>query len=136
MIGKKIRFCPWIPIFGRFFQNHFIRLGNQLTWKIGNGDKIVLGMDPFIGRDHFYKLSGTLIFYLFSPGINMLSHIRNPLAANHDLSYWFLSSDLGLQGGLEIEWKNFIVGIKHLVIKLGEKEYRLVWSWNKSQLRS
>ena len=47
-------------------------------FSFGNSDKIILGMDPFVGGDHFYKISSVLISHLASMGIKSLAHIRNP----------------------------------------------------------
>jgi len=37
-------------------------MGSWLSWRIGNGKKIQLGIDPFIGGEEFYKLSNPLIY--------------------------------------------------------------------------
>jgi hypothetical protein len=82
-----------------------------LTWKVGNGLQVVLGVDSFIGGEHFYRLSEPLCDYLNNMGFNYLGHIRNLASSVPLQNYWLSADDIGLVGTWEIEWNHFIDGL-------------------------
>ena len=45
-------------------------------------------------------------------------------------SQWLTAEDLGLQEDLNVDWNNYIVGLKHASIILVEVDDTLVWYWN------
>jgi hypothetical protein len=42
----------------------FFIVGNFLAWRIGNGTKVKLGVDPWIGRKGVFRLSSELILVM------------------------------------------------------------------------
>ena len=46
------------------FTRTFPWLGSYISWNIGNGEKVILGIDSFVGGDTFYNIPGSfgLIF--------------------------------------------------------------------------
>ena len=49
----------------------------QLGWKVGNGQKIRLGVDPIAGLNSSYLLSEDLRDYLVDYGISNLAEAHN-----------------------------------------------------------
>jgi hypothetical protein len=51
-------------------------LTEWLVWKPGNGRDIRIGVDPMVGSQHYYKLSGNLITTLKQKGIISLANVE------------------------------------------------------------
>lgn len=49
----------------------------MLAWKIGNGDKVFLGMDLWTGSSISHMLSSDLIDWIRDKGISRIAHIHN-----------------------------------------------------------
>lgn len=76
-------------------------MGAGLSWLIGNGSPIYVGIDPVIGGETFYQLSACLISKLHSAGIYRLSQIRSSQGSE---SYWLSAQELDLAEDLASEW--------------------------------
>jgi hypothetical protein len=50
---------------------------NWLAWSIGNGSRVLVGQDPFVGCSESYKLSEDLLQHLKSLEVYSLAHIEN-----------------------------------------------------------
>jgi len=98
-----------------------------LTWKVGSGQRILLGMDPFVGGGSFYKLSDNIVSSLHSNGKFTLAHINKEAFCSN----WLTGQDLNLAGKEALEWSCFLSGLEQNAISLANKPDRLVWSWNK-----
>ena len=71
-------------------------LGRGLTWHVGNGASIRVGLDPIVGMGSPYSLPNDLWEYLEDYGILTLDQARNySLDARH---YWLTADDLDLGG--------------------------------------
>jgi hypothetical protein len=53
----------------------FPLIGNWLVWKIGKGDKVQIGLDPWIGCKESYKIPSHLILDLKNRGYHSLRQI-------------------------------------------------------------
>ena len=62
--------------------NGFIRvlgwISKSLCWKVGRGSAVVIGVDPMIGMEYTFTLSGLVIIYLCDYGITMLDQVCIP----------------------------------------------------------
>ena len=85
-----------------YFWNDFIRIiewiTSQLGWKMGNGLKIRLGVDPIARHNSQYLLSEDLRDYLFDLGISNLAQAQNLDVCGFDGSNWYTAFDLYLGG--------------------------------------
>jgi hypothetical protein len=68
------------PIASNFWKNfmgslHIVK--RWLLWSVGNGTKVQIGHDPFIGCDHMYKLSDALVRHLNDLQVYSLAHITH-----------------------------------------------------------
>jgi len=98
-----------------------------LTWEVGSGQIILLGLDPFVGGGSFYKLSDNLVSSLNSYGIYTLAQIKNEAYG----SKWITGQELHLSGKEDSDWSCFMTVLDQNAISLSNKPYRLVCSWNK-----
>ena len=115
--------------------NSFIKvyhwISRSLSWKVGCGEEIRLGIDPVLGLEVQFLSSPSLIAFLNAQDIWHLSQVRNCSGSMFLEDYWFTAGYLGLPGDLAFEWSNFILALNFVGIKVLEKSDDLVWSLNK-----
>ena len=80
--------------------NGFIRILSWITcklgWKVGNGLKIRLGVNPIVGLDASYILSLDLRDYLADYGISFLAQVHRQDGTSQGFNCWYSASDLDL----------------------------------------
>ena len=85
-----------------YFWNGFIRIFEwitcQLGWRVGNGLKIRLGVDPIAGHNSQYLLFEELRYYLYDLGISNLAQAQNLEVCGLNGSNWYTAYDLYLGG--------------------------------------
>ena len=91
-------------------------LGKCLAWHVGNGQDILVGIDPIIGTHSPSELASSLREYLEDLGIKTLSHAQNILPGQHH--YWYTAEDLCIAGEWKIAWDNFTRGLEYGRIRL------------------
>ena len=74
-------------------------LSKGLTWYVGNGENIRVGLDLIVGMGSPYSLPKNLRDYLEDYGILSLDQARN--YSPDARSYWLTADDLDLGG----DWK-------------------------------
>ena len=92
-------------LFWRGFVQVLSLLGTCLTWKVGDGNNILLGIDPIIGVKNPY-LPEDLRSYLEYLDICTLGQARNTHFPA--MSYWLTADELYLGGSYYDIWNNFI----------------------------
>ena len=70
----------------------------MVGWRAGDGDSIILGIDPIARLNTNFILSSELHAYLNDYGIYTLSQARNRGDMSTFSSYWFSAKDLELGG--------------------------------------
>ena len=93
---------------------------------------MALEIDHFLGGDFFYKLSATLVSFLFDLDFTKISHMQSTNASFNSCNYWYSDSILGLTCDLALEWSHFIVEINHNGMRHNDDAYFLVWAWNRN----
>ena len=138
---KKLSVIDWlrnkrfssrsVSIIWRGFLQILPWLGNHLAWKDGNGNDILLGVDPIIGTHNFYILPEELRSYLEDLDISTLSQAHNILP--DAWSYWYTADELGLGGSLKEAWNAYTKGLLSGGIHLSPLSDSLVWDFNKKE---
>ena len=77
-------------------------------------------MDPVAGLNSYYVLPKDLRNYLEYYGITSLSHAHNLGTRSFSRSYWLSVVDLDLRGCWKEIWTNYVNGLSHGCIRLGE----------------
>ena len=91
-------------------------LGRGLTWHVGNGETIRVGLDPIVGMGSPYSLPKDLWEYLEDYGILSLDQVRN--YSPDARSYWLTADDLDLGGDWKLIWNSYISRLEHGRIRL------------------
>ena len=99
---------------------------SRVAWDIGNGEKLRVGIDPFIGDNGNFKLPEGITEELVVLNITTLNKIRIPYWVVLREGYWFGSKDLWFTG-IYNYIKNLNAGIR-----LRNEEDKIMWSWNKT----
>ena len=86
------------------FLNTLSWLGKCLAWHVGNGQDILVGVDPIIGTHSLSDLPLGLRDYLEDFGIVSLNHAHNTLPGLHN--YWYSTEDLDIVGDWKLAWDN------------------------------
>ena len=77
----------------------------NLTWKVGNGRNVIVGIDSINGLGNDFKLLDHITNYLADIGYYTLAHIKRPFWLIRDNSYLYTAKDLGLVKDLVLEWE-------------------------------
>lgn len=130
---RSKEFCSRnISLFWRGFLQTLPWMGCFLSWQIGNGECIHLGVDPIVGMGSTFILPEDLRSYLADMDICTLAQARNPCSSAP--FYWYSSSDLDLAGSYSSIWNDYINGLSALGIRLNDSPDMLAWSFNRSGL--
>ena len=91
-----------------YFWNGFVRvfiwISKALSWKVGNGKLIILGVDQIMGLDDSYVLSPELVECLHDYVMYSLNHAQNLGRGSNSNGYWLGADDLKLGGDWKEEW--------------------------------
>jgi hypothetical protein len=71
-VRKPIRHSHNASIIWKVVVMAFPLIGNWLVWKIGRGNKVQIGLDPWIGSNDAYRLPHHLVMDLKSQGYHTL----------------------------------------------------------------
>lgn len=90
----------------------FPMVGSWLVWKVGKGNRVRLGVDPWVGCGKNYRLSENLVNILGEKGYFTLSKV-----AHHDCTTiwnqeWKPANVIGLIGEEATEWEGYIDSLK------------------------
>ena len=95
-----------------------------LSWQVGNGESIILGVDPIVGSVAPLSFPEELRTYLEDLDICSLSQAHNPYPnAQH---YWYSARDLDLGGSFASIWNDFIYDLSAAGIRLSDSSDKLV----------
>jgi len=101
-----------------------------LYWRIGDGSRIRIGIDRFVGGGEDFLLSDSLINTLHEKGYCTLNHIKS--CTGHTGSQWISASALRLVGVHILEWSHYLNALKRMGISLSHRDDALVWIHNKT----
>ena len=100
-----------------------------MAWHVGNGQNILVGIDPIIGTHSLSELPLGLREYLEDLGITALIHAQNILPGH--CNYRYTSEDLNIAGDWKYAWENYTRCLEHGRIRLNSLADSLVWDHNK-----
>lgn len=102
-------------------------VGDNLAWKVGKGNQLRIGTDPWPGSENSHILPKDLIEQLHKQGIFYLSHLANPPTTNFWNQGWKNANLLGIVGIQAESLTNYIAALKRSHIRLTDREDELVW---------
>ena len=101
---------------------------HSISWSVGRGILINVGMDPIIGLEDNYVLPRNLIAHLHCRNCVVLQQVWK--MDNDGCYHWLSTEDLQFSGNLMIEWNNYIQRLKQAGVELSDRSDQLVWSKN------
>ena len=96
---------------------------------MGNGNSILIGIDPIIGVQDFITFPVRFKEFLEDLDIVSLSQERNTLPGIH--KYWYTTEDLYVIGDWKIIWDSFTRSLEIGGIRLNTMSDSLIWDFNK-----
>lgn len=105
-------------------------VGNWIVWQIGNGSKLRISEDPWMGVNANFRLSNALLEVLHNQGIFHLKDAVFQMDRNQWIQGWETAERSNLQRELAEEWNQYIKLLSHSAIKRNEDEDQLKWSKN------
>ena len=104
-------------------------LGSGLTWLVGKGSAVRIGIDPIVGLGSPFSLTQDLREYLEDFSIYSLDQARNLTSCAQN--YWFTAEELDLVGNCKHQWDAYTAGLEFGRIRLTEHLDTLLWSHDK-----
>jgi hypothetical protein len=101
-IRRENKNIPNCSIIWKVVIKSFHVIGDGLAWKIGRGDKLRIGSDPWPGSGLAHSLSQELQDHLHTQGLYKLNQIVDPGSTNIWHQGWHSVETLGLEGDLKI----------------------------------
>lgn len=123
---KKVKLCSSI-------WTGLLLLNRWLTWQVGNGYQVSVGIDLILGTSHSGILSPSLLQTLQHLGINYLYQVPNVFVVQHEINSWIPAHELHLSGSVAIEWNLYISGLSHAGIYLNEDLDQIYWSFGSGE---
>jgi hypothetical protein len=102
-------------------------IGDGLAWKVGRGDQVHIGTDPWPGSGNTHSLPQEILDHLHTQGYYKLNQIVDPGSTNIWHQGWYNSDFLELEGELKLHWDNYIFSLQRGHIRLLDKDDELVW---------
>lgn len=100
---------------------------NNLVWKVGNGRKLQIGEDPWLGCKRQHILLDHTIHELRKKGFYMLNQLPDPLRSIPWGQAWKSNLSLGLEGEDAIKLSRYYYDLSRAQVKLRDFEDELIW---------
>ena len=123
-IRRKAFAANSVSVIWKGFLHTLSWVGCGLTWKVGNGEDIRVGIDQIMGTAALLVLPQYLHDYLEDYGIITLAQARNFTPG--EKSYWFTAEDLEMGGEWGHLWNKFITGLEYGRIRLTHQKDSLI----------
>jgi hypothetical protein len=107
-------------------------LDNWVASKIGHGNKLKIGEDPWIGCSGNHRSLDPLLVTLHAKGITRLDDASKNVDQGVGIQCWKTAKDLELQDDQAAQWTQYTNLLKHNAICLKEKDDELKWTRNKA----
>eukprot|EP00253_Pinus_taeda_P035974 PITA_35974 len=99
-----------------------------LAWQIGNGEKLRIGKDPWVGCNEKFALSPGLIRHLESKGIFSLCQVEKIGFSSIWGQAWKSGEELGLRPVWWNEWKVYTEELARSNVRIKDRQDQLVWA--------
>eukprot|EP00253_Pinus_taeda_P028145 PITA_28145 len=99
-----------------------------LAWKIGNGEKVKIGKDPWVGCNGNYALSPDLVQHMEEKGLRFLSQVEKPGFSTIWGQAWKNGEELDLEQRWWIDWNAFTQELFRSNVRLRNRQDELIWA--------
>jgi hypothetical protein len=126
-IRRAHKYLKGVLVIWKAIIKSFSVIGEGLVWKIGNGHRVRLGADPWMGSEGNHLLSDHLTLLLRIKGFDTLNKLVDPDTTNFWTQGWKLATDLDLNDADTTEMERYITVLKTTQVRLRDQEDELVW---------
>jgi hypothetical protein len=133
-ICRPVKVATQCTIIWKALINSFQVVGEGLAWKVGNGQRVRIGVDPWPGSERGHILPQQLINNLHDKGLFYLDQITDRDITTLWSQAWKRVDQLGLDREHEASWNIFIRALQMGHIWLIDREDELVWKHNPNGL--
>lgn len=99
-----------------------------LSWKVGNGENIHIGRDPWVGCSENFALSHGLIRHLASKGIVYLKQVEKIGASSIWGQAWKSGEELNIHPRWWDEWEAFKIELSRTNVRIKDEPDQLIWA--------
>eukprot|EP00253_Pinus_taeda_P008825 PITA_08825 len=99
-----------------------------LAWKVGDGQNVRIGRDPWVGCNDLYALSQGLLDQLDNRGIYTLNQVEKVGQSTIWGQAWLSAEDLGLHIRWHPEWSQYISELHRSHVRLKNDQDNLIWA--------
>ena len=111
----------------------FVLIGNFMVWKIGSGNAVRIGLDPWVGCKWRQVIPIPMIDRLHMAGYHFLSDIGIHGMSILKSQEWLSADTLGFNDPLEIAaWNGYIAILKSSQVRLSNADDCLIWNLSKT----
>ena len=86
-------------------------MGKWLSWILGIGNNIEIGIDPIVGGPTMFNLSMDIVDGLHSASIHTLDQVTKVFHKDHICSRWRDVISLRIPEAYMMKWDNYIIGL-------------------------
>ena len=105
----------------------FSLIESNLTWDVGNGEKLQVGRDPWMGSEQQHVLTENVINALALRSILTLNQLVEERPEDPWIQHWKSANMLGLGEPVAAFLDNYIRGLQLEHIQISEQEDVLIW---------
>ena len=110
------------------FVEAFPLVGNWVTWQVGDGRRIRIVQDPWVGSGDNFRLPITLFSQLKEKEISTLVDARSYTDRNQRATVWKTTQEMELAENDAPVWNSYINQLKTNFIHLDEEKNKLNWT--------
>eukprot|EP00253_Pinus_taeda_P007705 PITA_07705 len=131
--NKKGRNCS---VIWKVTTEAFKVIEQGLAWRVGNGESVRIGRDPWVGCSEGFALSPDLLTHLDEKGIKSLNQIANMNQSSIWGQPWKSEVALVLDLIWRNEWQLFLQELRRSNVRLKDRPDSLVWAHAETSLYS
>jgi len=126
-IRNPIKIKQGISVIWKAVINSFSIISSKLAWKIGNGEKVRIGVDPWQGSSQHHIMAPRALEALNARGIVSLNQLADETNSTLWAQGWRNVGTLGMDNDVIPELEKYIKALKKSHIRLREREDILIW---------
>jgi hypothetical protein len=111
-------------------QISFLVISQGLAWKVGKGNSLRIGRDPWPGNNGQHILPQVLIDRLHEMGFFHLNQIADEQQTTIWRQGWKDAQALNLEEQLSVHWSAYIRSLQLSHIKIKDQDDELIWKFS------